>query len=120
MRLLALLVLTLILLLQAGDRARVEFIRPPHFVTEGQYLLIQVRVRPMADHRELAVGVYDQGAPIRESRLSLEGEKARLIHSVEWKHGLPVCEDCTLAATVSGQGRVLGQARSPIAIRPQF
>ena len=87
---------------------RVELVRPPRIITDRMSLSLLVRVRPMKDHRTLAVAAVDGMDIVRLSSMNLEGDKARRVFDIHWQP-LPAGELELMAIVLNGELDIVGE-----------
>jgi hypothetical protein len=88
---------------------KVEFVNPPHYLTDDSVIVLQVRVEPRPENRLLIVAAVDgSGEVVRASDEELSGEAAPRTRWIEWKNGVP--EDTVLirAVVFNSEAKILG------------
>jgi hypothetical protein len=101
-------------LMAIGNAGEVVQIRlRGHFFAEPATVQITVAVEPAADHRVLRIAA-DGERYFRASELTLEGEKGKRLHTVEFKN-LPA-GDYMLLAEVRSTDEILGKATQQLVV----
>jgi hypothetical protein len=96
---------------------RVQFVRPPGVVSEGDHVQLQIRVEPDAMNRLLVVELGDDGGTVRRSDEQLPGADAPRTRWLRWL--VPRCEDgCLFVAALYGVGgQEIARATSPVRVQ---
>jgi hypothetical protein len=94
---------------------RVQLIRPPRILIEGQTVQLHVRIPPHADNRLLRLDLADELGTVTGTERRLEGDRAAANRWISWL--MPRCEgNCVLIAALYGVNGFVARDTSPVTV----
>jgi hypothetical protein len=98
-----------------ASEPRVQLIRPPRILIEGQTVRLHVRIPPHADNRLLRLDLADELGTVTGTERRLEGEQAAKNRWISWL--VPRCDGgCFFVAALYGVNGFVARDSSPVTV----